>query len=295
MSSFENFASSQVTKMFLLGDSGAGKTGALMSLAAAGYNLRILDLDNGVEVMNDYITNPQSIYTKPLTGLWSAEQAKGLLGRIRYETITDPMRNVNGKLIPKSATVWVRAVKLLDNWTKANGASDDFGPISTWTSQDILVIDSLTLLSRAALNFILSLNARLGQQPHQSDWYGGQQLLEGLLTTLYDEGVRCNVILNCHVKLLGDENGPQRGYPETLGKALSPNIGRWVNTCLLARTSGSGNSVKHKILTTSTPQIELKTTAPLRVKPEYDLATGLAEYFQAIRGGTLPIPQDKNK
>ena len=34
--------------------------------------------------------------------------------------------------------------------------------------------------------------------------------------------------------------------------------------------------------------VALKTTAPLKVKPEYDLATGLLEYFRDIRGGALP-------
>jgi hypothetical protein len=30
--------------------------------------------------------------------------------------------------------------------------------------------------------------------------------------------------------------------------------------------------------------IQLKSPAPLRVKPEYALATGLAEYFRDVRG-----------
>src|SRR5271170_4985099 len=173
MASIINHQSNTTTKALLLGDSGAGKTGSLASLADAGYNLRILDLDNGLDVLKNVLLDPKSQYKK--------ESAS----RVHFETLTDPMKNQGGKLIPKAATVWQRAIKLLDNWTTD---SDKFGPISTWTSQEVLVIDSLTLLCNAALNFVLSMNARLGQQAHQSDWYTAQQMVESLLQLLYDDG-----------------------------------------------------------------------------------------------------------
>lgn len=268
MPSLSDHQSAKTTKMLLLGDSGAGKTGSLASLAGAGYNLRILDLDNGLDVLANLLKDTNSKY------------GKEALGRVSYETLTDPMRNVNGKLIPRSATVWQRAAKLLDNWKTE---TTDFGPISTWGSQDVLVIDSLSLLSTAALNFVLSMNARLGQQPHQSDWYGGQQLIESLLQMLYDEGVKCNVIITAHVAYIGEDNGPVKGYPNTLGKALSPKVGRYFNSTLMARTSGSGANQKREILTTTSNIVELKNTAPTKVKDRYPLDTGLADYFADLR------------
>lgn len=270
-----------VTKMLLLGDSGSGKTGALMSLVAAGYNVRVLDLDNGLQVLMDYFTNPKSIYRAARPGLWTAEQAASLADRFDFETVTDKMRNVNGKLIPKAATVWQRSMKLLDGW-------NEFGPISTWTPKDVLVIDTLTFISRAAMNFVLMMNSKLGERPEQSHWGLAQQAIEGLLQTLYDDGVNCNVIVNCHMKLFGPDGGLQKWYPETLGKALSPNIGRYFNTVLQTKTSGTGAQERRKIVTSSSSGLELKTTCPMRVKPEYDLATGLAEYFAEERAGAAP-------
>ena len=44
-----------ITKMLLIGASGSGKTGALASLAAAGYKLRILDYDNGLDFLMRYM------------------------------------------------------------------------------------------------------------------------------------------------------------------------------------------------------------------------------------------------
>jgi hypothetical protein len=268
MGKLSDHTSSRTTKLLFCGDSGSGKTGALASLAKAGYNLRIVDLDSGLDVLSNLLRDSNSPY------------GREALDRVSFETITDTMRVSGSKLIPKSATVWQRAVKLIEHWKTE---SEDFGPLVSWTSQDVLVIDSLTMLSNAALNFVLSMNARLGQQPHQSDWYGGQQLVESLLQLLYDDNVKCNVIVISHIAYIGEENGPVHGYPASLGKALSPKIGRYFNTMLLAKTQGSGANLKRKILTTSTALVELKNTAPLKVKPDYPLESGLADYFRDVR------------
>jgi hypothetical protein len=261
----------KTTKMILLGDSGAGKTGALASLADSGYNVRILDLDNGADVLSNLLRDPKSMYKKEALGL------------VDCVTLTDPMSNINGKLVPKKATVWQRAVGMLNDW---KDGEQNYGPISTWTDRDVLVIDSLSFLANAAMNFVLAMNARLGQQPHQSDWYQGQQMLESLLQMLYDESIKCNVIVIAHVTYIGEDNGPQHGYPSSLGKALGPKIGRYFNTVLLAKTQGSGASLKRQIITNSVPMIELKNTAPLRIKPSYPLETGLADIFKDLRSVT---------
>lgn len=277
--------STQSTKMLLIGDPGAGKSGSLASLAEAGYNLRVLDLDSGLDILSNLLRDPKSPYDK------------AALGRVIYETVTDPMKPSGGKLVPVAATVWQRSIELLQRWkmsrfegegaTRREVVEYDLGSILAWGPRDVLVIDSLTMLCNGAMNFILKLNARLGQQPHQSDWYAAQQLVESLLQMLYDENVKCNVILISHVTYIGEENGPQHGYPASLGKALSPKIGRYFNSCLMLKTTGAGANVKRKILTQSTQMVELKNTNPLAVQPEYDIRDGLAQYFAAVRGITL--------
>lgn len=263
--------------MLLIGNSGSGKSGALASLAAAGYNLRILDVDNGLDVLKNLLTDKNSEYRKI-----NPNCAK----QVEFITVTDKMKSVNGKLMPSAATVWTRCMGLLNDWKeKGEGGIDinKHGHISTWGPNDILVIDSLTMLSNAALAFILGMNGRLGQHPQLQDWGAGQSLIENLLQMLYDESVRCNVIINCHITFIGEENGPQMGFPNTLGKALPPKVGRYFNTILMAKSTGQGTNVKQKILTRTSGVIELKNTAPMRVLPEYDLSSGLAEYFKAVR------------
>lgn len=269
MPALSTHQSTSTTKLLFIGDSGAGKTGALASLAAAGYNLRIIDMDNGLDVLKNLLGDPNTPY------------GKDAIERVQFVTITDQMRNVNGKLIPKSATAWTRMIKMLDNWVDGE---TKLGPISTWTPQDILVIDSLSMLSNAAMDFVKSMNGRLGQKAYQSDYGEAQNLIESLIQMLYDENIKCNIILNCHITYIGEENGPQRGYPNCVGKALPPKIGRYFNSALLARSVGQGTAIKRKILTNTSGIIELKNTAPLRVQAEYPLETGLADYFKVVRG-----------
>lgn len=261
--------SSAVTKMLFIGDSGAGKTGALASLASAGYNLRILDLDNGLDVLRNLLTDPTSKYVK------------GAAERVSYLTFTEEMRMVNGAVSPRTASVWPKVTNALTEWKDGDVS---LGSVTTWGPGDVLVIDSLTLLCNAAMNYALQLNGRLGKHPHQSDWGVAQNLIESLLQMLYSTAVPCNVVVNCHITYIGEEGGAQKGYPNALGKALPPKIGRYFNSALLAQSIGQGTALRRKILTTTYGMIELKNTAPLKVKPEYPLDTGLADYFEALHG-----------
>jgi len=267
MARMSEHKSSSVTKMLLVGNSGAGKTGALASLARAGYQLKILDFDNGLDVLANLTSNTQpSTFVEP-----------------QFISFTDPMKKdiVTKKLIPGIPTVWTRAVdQLMGNGDK------EFGGLGDMTPQDVLVIDSLSFLGKACMNFVLGMNSRLGQRPQLADWGLAQDYLESMLATLYDENVNCNVVVNCHITFIGEKDQPKMGYPEALGKALPGKIGRYFNSMLLVQTSGFGTTAKRQIHTTSVGLIELKNTAPSRVKPVYPIETGLADYFRDVRGVT---------
>lgn len=272
-----NHHSSKITKLLLMGQSGSGKSGCLCSLAAAGYNVRILDLDNGIDVIKNLLLAKASKYPPEAAD------------RVVYKTLTDPMRVVGNVMVPKLATVWQRTIKMLEHWKTED---EDLGPVLSWGPQDVLVIDSLTFLGIAAMNFVLSMNGRLGQQTQQSDWYQAQQRVEQFLQAIYDENIKCNVIMTAHVRITEEDNMPPRATVHSLGKALTPVIGRYFNSTLYVQTSGSGAQERRRILTRSTSLVELKNTAPLNVKPDYPIETGLAEYFHDVQhageGGVAP-------
>jgi hypothetical protein len=277
--------SKSTTKMLLIGHPGSGKTGALASLPTAGYNLRIADTDNGLDVLKSYLTDPSSEYVR---------KCPDVAKRVEFFTATDPMKPIGGIPYPTKAIAWQRVMNMLSHW-KEPGV--DLGALSSWGPQDIFVLDSLSSLSTSALNFHLQLNGALGKvrdgNTGRRDVGATQALVRSFLEMLADDSIRCNVIVIAHIVFntetgLGPQadaasGGTYSGFPAAIGRALSPLIPRWFNTMLLAQPLGSGPTTKLKIYTKPQGVVMSKTTNPLRVKDSYDLAWGLAEYFQAVR------------
>lgn len=278
-------------KMLFIGESGTGKTGALAALAAAGYNLRLIDIDKGSEILINYLTDPNSPYVK---------QSPQIADRVDIVQISDTMKNINGLLVPAKADGWPKFTKLLTSW---DDGESKLGPVQSWGPQDILVIDSLTGLSKLALHFHLSLNGALGkvrtQNEARRDIGATQNYIKDLLDLLYDDAIKCNVIMISHITAVteaggspvvedGDYKNIPIGYPSAIGRSLSPQIGRWFNNCLVAHKQVQGTRTTHKIFTGSQlisgQIVGAKTSAPLRVKPEYPIATGLADFFKDLRG-----------
>lgn len=266
------------TKLLFIGESGSGKTGALASLADAGYNLRIVDLDEGVDLLVNLLRHKDSKYSK------------AALDRVIYKTLTEPKKIINGKPIPARATVWAEVMGLMNNW-----AVDSLGPVSSWGSNDILVIDSLTALGNAAYNFILQLNNKLmsGATGYENLRFIGQaqDMIYSFLEMLIDSTIKCNIIINSHVTFVdkqgsvresSDQAIEQQGFPSALGRALSPKIPRLFNTVLLATKTGPMRFIE----TQPAINIGTKTSNPLGVKLRYPIDTGLAEYFAAVRSST---------
>ena len=270
MPSIANHQSATSTKLLMVGNSGSGKTGGLVSLAAEGYNLRILDLDDGLPIVRHYATNSASPYLKKNPSM-----------DISFITLGEELDPLGKRLFPTKATVWQAVQSSLTNWSDGER---QLGHVASWGPQDVLVVDSLTRLSDAAMDFVLQMNGHLGQRPSQPEWGQAQGLIESFIELVTSKAIKCNVIVNAHLVTIGDEaTGTMQGYPATLGKALSPKIGRYFNSILLAKSSGQGANAKRRIITNTSGIIELKNAAPLNVAPEYDISDGLALFFKAVR------------
>jgi hypothetical protein len=251
--------------MLFIGDSGTGKTGALVSLVKAGYNLVILDFDNGLDI---------------LTSILSEEpNAAELLSRVTYETCTDKLKAVNGILMPDGQPkAYSKAMKLLTNWKTDD---EDLGPVSAWDKKTILIVDSLTFMSNAVFRYVDFVNNF--KDPRQT--YGeSMKLIENTLGMLYSDAIGCHVIITSHISYIETEAGVNKGYPSSIGKALSPKIPRYFNTVLQAKVIGAGASAKRKIRTVPDGSLDLKTaTAPNKLPAELPLETGLADFFKAAK------------
>ncbi len=269
-------------RMLYAGHTGSGKTGSLCSLAAAGYNVRVLDLDDGCEIHEDFKFNlEKSIYRRERPGLWTAEQAKTMPERLTSTVITEQYL-IKGMQAVARGTAWNRISQQLIAWK-----------LHEWTNRDVLVIDSFSRFCDAAMNFQLAINNRAGQQPQvgtsgSNDYTQAFKYIRDFLDLLKNaDDINCHVIICCHIKFMEEPGAQQatdrsrrniKGFPQTIGRQLSPEVGQFFNHTLLAKQLGS----RRIIATQFDDDINLKSSVPLSAKPQYDLATGLAEYFKAV-------------
>lgn len=275
MPDISHYQSTQPVKALYLGDSGAGKTGSLVSLIKAGYRVRVIDFDNGIGTLIHYILKE------------CPERANDFF----YYTATDKLRNVNGRaLLQGPATAFTRALQMMTHWKVPDG--EDLGPPSEWGRDHVLVIDSLTHCSHAAHRLDSSLNGEGGaleNGPHGSIAGQAQTRVEAMLGLLYSAEFKTNVIVTAHIRLIeGEIDGARKGLPMCVGSKLPPVVGTYFNNAILAKTVGSGESARHVIKTVSEGIIELKTETPLDMPKEFPLSTGLADFFKVVTGGYEP-------
>lgn len=291
-------------KLMILGDSGAGKTGSLASLANAGYRLFILDFDNGTPVLRSYLTD---------------EGAK----RVYVKTFNDRLKMDGIAILPDGPpSSYSSAMKTLNKWDEGE---EDLGTITKWGPQDICVIDSLTFFSRAAMRDGLyqntkddlmkggkeSISARYRwQHPYPADYGEAQNKVENFFALAYGSYVKCNLIVNAHIEYRGgggkqavkdkvtgetyirEVDSEQEGtaQPVTIGKKLSPFLRRYFNTVVMLDVEGSGSQAKHVIKTVSQERIPLKNELPTVLPPRItvsggDPKSGLAKLFEVLRTG----------
>lgn len=248
-----------------IGDSGAGKTGSLISLLQAGYNIRMLDLDNNVD---------------SLVQLCKHHDEK-LLAQLDVISIRDKFRasQVSGLEVAGQAKAYVEALKFLNKW-------DDGTSIAEWDKNTIFVLDTMTSAGRAAFHWAKGMipNAK---DPRQ--WYAaGQDSLKTLLELLTSPDFNCHILVLSHIDLIERDDGTTKGYASSLGKALGPQIAKVFPTLLMAETKGSGSAVKRTIATQSTMLVDLKNPVPFKMEGRYPLETGMASIFEVLVG-----PRDK--
>lgn len=286
MPTLDQHQSNQTTKLLVEADSGVGKTGALLSLLLAGYKLYALDFDNGFDIIVNLIRNLKR---------------DDLLKMADVYTLTDEFTSSGVHMVPKDATAWPRMVQLLGNWPGV-------GPIQKLGPKDILVLDSLNFAGRAAMRYVAKLNGRVTAPPQIQDYFDAQRMIENLCASLYDQTVVCNIIVLTHLREVSKTQqqldqkgrvttmkiqGTERIFPETgAGTAMSPTIGRFFNGVIMGDILGTGTSARRVFRTVPHENIGLKNPAPGRMPAEFELASGLAEYFAIVRGETL-APQVK--
>ena len=278
-----------VFKGFGCGRPKTGKTGSLASLINTGlYNVRIVSLDAGITTLGTYV--------KP------EFKAKVEIVKFKEDYYCDANGVINFRTPPK---MFGKVMGMLFNWKYKDVAGNeiDHGHVRTWTPDDVLVIDQITALGRAALNNTLKIEGRLEKGPRRRDWGLAQHALDTCMELLASDDIPCNVLVLSHVKLIGppetedkDDDDvketkhklqqliPYRLYPSALGQAQPPLIAGHLPYMLYYNTRRDNRGAIKRIIETQARE-DFDISVPLEGVPkELDISDGLAKIFAAVRG-----------
>lgn len=244
MPSIDSVVSDGPVKLMIVGNSGAGKTGLLGSLAK-NYRLFIFDFDNGTEILKD----PAVLDPKYRSNVF-------------VKSFYDKHEMLGGQLLPKIQG-YTDFVRELSSWSE-NGKS--LGGVHSWGDKDIAVIDSLTFLGECCMKETLKINRHVGQRPTQPDWGDAIDRQESVIEMLYNPAVKCHVIVTAHLMADADELvGGTKLFPSALGRKLPKKIQRYFNNVVLIQKTGAGTAVKRELHTVATFNADLKVSRPSKI------------------------------
>lgn len=266
MPSLANHQSNEYTKLLLVGDAKSGKTGSLVSLVKAGYKLRILDMDNLLDVLKYFVEKEN---------LRDCD--------VEFRTLRDKYKaGPTGAILDGKPKAWIDAIKMCDRWKYADddGTEIDLGIPAEWGPDSILVIDSLSRLCDAAYDFHYSM---VPGDPSKYDGraiYGNaQDDVEKFIAMITSKRMHTNVIVIAHVTYQDQPDGTKKGFPQGVGQKLSPKIPQYFPSVVLY-TNKNG---KRTIQTNTTPMMDLANPKPFAMAPSYPIEDGLAQFFGVLR------------
>lgn len=276
----------QLVKGLLLGDPGSGKTGSLTSLVKSGYKLLIYDFDNLLTSLIAFVRHdcPENI------------------GNIEFQTFTDKLKGVDTpmtligasmKITPNNdgtPKAYINAMKQLTKWNDPDGK--ELGDPGKLGPEWIVVIDSLTSASNAAMRYVQAMNPA-AKEP-QAYYFAAQQLIMNLLQLLCSKDFNVNVLVLAHLAYtrrprakdaadnmtLHEQLELGKGFPRSVGSALNEIIAAHFNSCLLVENIGG----KRVIHTKSTSLVDLKNPVPFGGLDKLPIEDGLATFFTAVNG-----------
>lgn len=269
MPSLSSHQSNSFTKLLLLGDAKSGKTGSLVSLVKAGYRLRILDLDNLLDILKYKII----------------EECPDKLDNVEFRSVRDRYKpGPGGTQIDGKPKAWTDSLKLLSNWKytdETSGEEIDYGNPAEWGADTILVIDSLSRWCDAAYDFHEAIipRGKSGDYDGRAVYGNAQDDVEKQLAMLMSNTIRTNIIVIAHGTYMDLPDGTKKIFPQGVGQKLSLKIPQYFPNYVRYRNKAG----KRTIQLESDAMIDLANTRPNALNKELPIETGLADFFAALR------------
>jgi hypothetical protein len=271
---------------------GDGKTGSLVSLAEAGFNVRLLDYDGNLE---------------PLMAYGSPEA----LARIDAVTLQDKLADVGevnkylaSEQIP---TAFTRGYKLLTKgWKYTEGDTTvDLGKASEWGPETVVVLDSLSAMGEAAMRRAMAGHNKTPFNMTSQVWGHAAKDQTDFVKMMAFHKNRFHVIVLAHKRTLSaadiitqndDAKGnekikevkiemlellpPAKEYPVAITKNLSRAIAKELPTLLTIERKFRNGHERRYIRTESVAEwgVGVKISGK-GLKDAYPIETGLADLF----------------
>lgn len=206
-------------KTLLVGASGTGKTHALRTLLDAGLEVFIIFTEPGMEVLGDLKSDKVHWhYIPPASPDWSDMiDSATKINTLSFEALAKMSDIKKGKY-----TEFIHILTALSNFIDER-TGENFGAVDSWGTDRVLVLDSLSGLSIAAMNLVT------GSKPckSQADWGVAQDNLGRLIDKL-TSGLQCHFVMTAHLERETDEvTGGVQLMASTLGKKLAPKLPRF--------------------------------------------------------------------
>lgn len=260
--------------VLLMGPSGTGKTYSISTLCDTPLEVFYLALEPGVETLIGAFTDPPPRgqgKKLPDNFHWHYLQPK-TQGFNQLKTTADMIGKFDLSGLAKMKDIKrSEANQMIDLYTCLNDffdmkTSSYFGPVDAWGNDRVLVIDSMTTLTKMVMDMVI------GTKPvrDMSDWGIAQQAFLSLLHKL-THGCNCHFVLIAHVERETDMIlGGIKLFPSAnLGKAIVPQINPPFSDVILATREGD-----KFYWDTASSQADVKTrNLPMQAKLPADFTT----------------------
>lgn len=285
MASLKNLKAHTPYRGFHIGYPGSGKTGALASLANAGYKIRGLSYEANYEPLVNYADDRADI---------------------DIVVLQDRMRNgdkyVEVMGIPEAFN---QGLNLMKEWKYKDddGNEVNLGKSSEWGPDTVVFVDALGSLSAAAKARAMKMNNKTPSNMTSAVWGHAVADVNNFIELLKSDKNRFHLIINAHKQILGpgdfmaqgDDDAvkekklemirdgmiPPRIYPIAVTKPQAQSVHGMLPIMLeFEKTTKQGRDMR-VINTVGGVQIDVKIPGK-NLKSSYPIETGLADIFEAL-------------
>lgn len=214
----------------ICGGTGTGKTHCLGTFIEAGITPFIIFTEPGMRTLAD-IPCPKLHwrYVKPASvSFEDLIDNATKIGGMSFKSLTG-LSDMNRKKYQQLMQV----LQAAHNFT-CDRCGQSFGDVSEWNTDRAICLDSLSGLSRMAMDLVV------GAKPvkNQADWGVAMDNLERILNKFTDD-TRCHYVLISHLAREKDEiTGSVINMPSTLGQKLPPKVPLSFDDVIMAKQKG---------------------------------------------------------